>query len=56
LAAGPTVTERSGPVCLFRCDGQWAATHVSTGRELTAACAAELRVTVADDYAERKSQ
>jgi hypothetical protein len=56
LAAGPTGTERSGPVYLFRCDGQWVATHVSTGRELTAACAAGPRVTVANDYAERKSQ
>lgn len=49
-------TAASGPVYLFRYDGQWVATHVGTGHELTAASAGELRITVADDYAERKSQ
>jgi hypothetical protein len=49
-------TAGSGPVYLFRYDGQWVATHVGTGQELTAASPEELRVTVADHYAERSSQ
>jgi hypothetical protein len=49
-------TAASRPVYLFRYDGQWAATHVRTGQELTAASAEELRITVASDYAERASQ
>jgi hypothetical protein len=49
-------TAASGPVYLFRYDGQWVATYVGTGQELTASSAEELRITVADDYAERTSQ
>jgi hypothetical protein len=49
-------TAASGPVYLFRYDGQWVATHVRTGRELSAASAEELRITVASDYAERTRQ
>jgi hypothetical protein len=49
-------TAASGPVYLFRYDGQWAATHVRTGQELTAASAEELRITVAGGYAERARQ
>ena len=48
-------TAGSGPVYLFRYDGKWIATHVATGQELTAASAEEIRVTVADDYAEREA-
>jgi hypothetical protein len=49
-------TAASGPVYLFRYDGQWVATHVPTGQELSAASAEELRITVASDYAERTRQ
>jgi hypothetical protein len=49
-------TARGGPVYLFRYDGRWVATHATTGQELTAASAAELRITVADDYAKRAGQ
>jgi hypothetical protein len=49
-------TAASGPVYLFRYDGQWVATHVRTGQELSAASAEELRITVASDYAERTRQ
>jgi hypothetical protein len=48
-------TAGSGPVYLFRYDGEWVAQHVRTGRELTAASAEELRVTVADDFAQREA-
>jgi hypothetical protein len=48
-------TAGSGPVYLFRYEGQWVAKHVRTGQELTAASAEELRVTVADDYAQREA-
>lgn len=46
-------TAGSGPVYLFRYEGsQWIAARVSDGTELTAGTAEELRVAVADDYAE----
>jgi hypothetical protein len=48
-------TAGSGPVYQFRYEGQWVAKHVRTGQELTAASAEELRVTVADDYAQREA-
>jgi hypothetical protein len=40
-------TAASGPVYLFRYDGQWVATYVGTGQELTAASAEELRRSLA---------